>query len=60
MKFDVAIKDDLTEILSLQKECYVEESEIYNDHHIPPLVQTIESIYADFDTERFFKLVENS
>jgi len=48
---------DLPEILALQKECYLQEAAIYDDYQIPPLVQTIASIEADFEQQVILKLV---
>ena len=56
MKFLKANSSDLKEILDLQKACYQEEAELYNDFTIPPLTQTIESIEEDFQKETFFKI----
>ena len=47
--------DDPEEILNLQKECYLEEVEIYQDFKIPPLTQTIESNNADFKNHIMLK-----
>ena len=46
---------DLPKILALQKECYLQEAAIYNDYHIPPLIQTMASIQADFEQQVFLK-----
>jgi GNAT superfamily N-acetyltransferase len=56
MEVDLVLKNDLSEILELQKSCYLEEAEIYNDFEIPPLTQTLESIENDFEKESFFKI----
>jgi len=50
---------DLPKILALQKECYLQEAAIYNDYHIPPLVQTLAAIEASFEHQTFLKLVLN-
>jgi hypothetical protein len=42
-----ANKDDLREILALQKLAYKSEAELYDDHSIPPLTQSIEGIEVD-------------
>jgi uncharacterized glyoxalase superfamily protein PhnB len=44
IKICTADLDDLDEILGLQKECYRQEAEIYNDFTIPPLTQNIDSL----------------
>jgi ribosomal protein S18 acetylase RimI-like enzyme len=46
---------DAEEILSLQKLAYRSEAEIYNDFNIPPMVQTLESIEKDFESQLFLK-----
>ena len=54
-----AQREDLVEILALQKECYLQEAAIYEDYKIPPLLQTMESIEADFEKAIFLKAVKN-
>ena len=49
--------EDLKEILNLQKVCYREEAELYNDFTIPPLIQSIKSIEKDFEDQVFLKCV---
>ena len=46
--------EDLETILSLQKECYISEAELYNDFNIQPLTQTIESIKDEFQSGTLF------
>lgn len=56
-----AQKEDLQEILDLQKACYLSEAELHNDFNIPPLTQTIESINGEFDNGwLFLKVVHNN
>lgn len=55
MKIVLAEKKDLKSILELQKACYLEEAELYNNFSIPPLTQTMESIELDFENEKFLK-----
>lgn len=57
MSIQIANATDLPEILRLQKECYLEEAEIYQDFSIPPLVQSLESIEKDFEDQVFLKSV---
>ncbi len=59
MKISVAHKTDLNEILKLQKSCYTEEAELYNDFDIPPLTQTLETMKQDFEKETFLKITFN-
>ncbi len=56
MKISIAEKKDLKEILELQKSCYMEEAELYDDFSIPPLTQTLESIELDYKKEKILKV----
>ena len=51
-----AEKKDLKAILELQKACYMEEAELYDDFSIPPLIQTMESLKFDFDQGIILKI----
>lgn len=44
MKIKKALLEDLPEIMDLQKRCYVENAERYNDYNISPLTQTLEEV----------------
>jgi hypothetical protein len=55
MVIERANKDYLREILALQKLAYQSEAELYDDHSIPPLTQTIEGIEGDFRSHLFLK-----
>ncbi|MGD0885165.1 MAG: hypothetical protein ABSA46_09895 [Thermodesulfovibrionales bacterium] len=55
MIIERATKDDLREILALQKLAYQSETELYDDHSIPPLTQTIEGIEEDLRRHLFLK-----
>src|SRR5208283_1317204 len=55
MMIERAHNDDLGEILALQKLAYQSEAELYDDHSIPPLTQTIEGIEGDFRSHLFLK-----
>jgi len=48
---------DAEEILSLQKLAYLGEAELYDDFNIPPLVQTLNEIRAEFARRIFLKAV---
>lgn len=50
---------DALEILSLQKLCYQSEAKIYNDHTIPPLIQTLEEIQSEFGEYFFLKAMKD-
>jgi ribosomal protein S18 acetylase RimI-like enzyme len=57
MSFSIiqANDQDLPAILSLQKLAYQSEAERYNDFDLPPLLQTLSEIQADFARMAFFK-----
>ncbi len=50
-----ANKNDLEQILELQKECYQAEAKIYNDFSIPPLTQDLKSLKKDFENQTILK-----
>src|SRR5512138_1238266 len=52
-------RDDAPEILALQKVAYQSEAEIYGDHSLPALEQTLEALQGDFDRMLFLKAVVN-
>lgn len=55
MTFTEATPEDLPHLLALQKICYRQEAEIYQDFNIPPLTQTLESITKDINRQLFLK-----
>ena len=60
MIIEQALKDDLKEILELQKLAYRSEAEIYNDYSIPPLTQTLDEVKEDFSFQVFLKIMINN
>ena len=54
-----AVKNDVPEILALQKIAYQSEAEVYGDDSLPALQQTLEEIQADFERMIFLKAVVN-
>lgn len=56
MNFEITLadKDDLQQILELQKECYQTEAELHNEYNIPPLTQTYNSINQEFEEGMLF------
>ncbi|MDO1512257.1 hypothetical protein Q2T41_06270 [Maribacter confluentis] len=56
MNISIAEKKALKAILELQKSCYVEEAELYNDYSIPQLTQNLESIELDYVNEKILKV----
>ena len=59
MIITLAEKEDLEQILELQKLAFRSQAEIYNDYSIPPLIQTLEDIEQDFLTQTYLKAVIN-
>lgn len=55
-----AVKEDLNEILNLQKLCYRENALRADDFSIQPLSQTIEEITGEFSTNIFLKIMSGS
>jgi RimJ/RimL family protein N-acetyltransferase len=55
MIIERASVEDAAEILALQKLAYRSEAEIYDDFTIPPLIQTLEEMRADFENRVVFK-----
>ncbi len=64
MLYPVEIKhaeyNDLEEILNIQKKAFLSEAKIYNDYSFDALVQSFESIRADFNEYTFLKAVVNN
>jgi len=58
MKIEKAEKQDLPDILALQKTAYKSEAEIYNDFSIQPLRQTMEEIQQEWESHTFLKAVD--
>ena len=52
-----ARREDAAELLALQKKCYQQEAEIYNDYQIAPLTQALASMHADLEQLVFLKLL---
>lgn len=52
--------DDLSQILELQKLCYNENAERYNDYQIPPLIQTLDDLESEYQTIVILKAIENN
>lgn len=54
-----ALVSDAEEILSLQKLAYRSEAEIYSDHEIEPLVQTIDHFKNQFNNHIVLKAIND-
>jgi ribosomal protein S18 acetylase RimI-like enzyme len=54
-----AASNDAVEILALQKLAYQSEAKLYNDWTIPPLIQTLSQLIAEFDTMVFLKAIDS-
>jgi len=50
MKISKATKEDLEQILELQKDCYLIEATLHNDFTISPLHQTLENVTEEFSS----------
>jgi GNAT superfamily N-acetyltransferase len=48
---------DLERILGIQREAYVSEAALYDDYTIPPLVQTLDGLRAEFREKVVLKAV---
>lgn len=59
MEIKAATKNDLPEILALQKLAYRSEAEIYNDFGIPPLKQTMEQLEEEAEYSTILKAVDD-
>jgi phosphoribosylanthranilate isomerase len=57
LRVATARREDLAEILALQKLAYQTEAELNDDFDIPPLTQTLEEIEIEFRQRLFLKVV---
>jgi len=55
MQIELANREDLKEILELQKLAFYEEAVLYNDFNIQPLNQTLKEINKEFEKKLFIK-----
>jgi len=53
-----ALREDLPEILALQRLAFVTEAELHGNYNIEPLTQTFGSVMEDFETHVFLKAVK--
>lgn len=60
MNITQAKREDLRDILDLQYLAYQSEAEIYNDHNIPPLKQTLEDVESEFDKGVILKATDET
>lgn len=61
MQIRKATYKDLSAILILQKEAFLQEAEIYNDYTIQPLKETQQEIENDFSKEnKYFFIIEKN
>ena len=54
-----AQKEDLKEILELQYLAYQSEARLFGDMDIPPLMQTLEEVYDEFQKGAILKAVDD-
>ena len=57
VRISIAEERDAEAILAIQKLAYQSEAALYGDPFIPPLVQTLDEIRAEFAQARFLKAV---
>jgi GNAT superfamily N-acetyltransferase len=57
MEISSAIIADAEELLSLQRQAYQSEAEIYSDYNIPPLTQTLDELIQEFEHHIILKAV---
>ncbi len=50
---------DLSEILKLQYEAYIQEADIYNNYTIPPLLQNLDALIQEWNEGIVIKAVHN-
>ncbi len=55
-----AQKEDLKEILELQYLAYQSEAKLFGDMDIPPLKQTLEEVYAEFEKGTILKEMDEN
>nr|WP_310789098.1 GNAT family N-acetyltransferase [uncultured Alistipes sp.] len=53
-----AERNDLQQILDLQYLAYRSEAELLNDFRIPPLLQTLQELQAEFETGVMLKAID--
>ena len=58
MVIQKAQKEDLEEILKLQYLAYQSEAKLFNDMDIPPLKQTLEEVFEEFEKGTILKAVD--
>jgi len=57
MRIIIAEKNDLPEILNLQKLAFISEAKLHNNFSIQPLKQTIEELKKEYDKHLILKLI---
>ena len=59
MEIALASVEDAAEILAVQKRAYQSEAQIYDDFALPPLLETVEDLRAQFASKLILKAVED-
>ncbi len=59
MLIETADIDDAEEILQLQRQAFQSQAEFYNDHKIPPLIETLDELKILFKNHTFLKATIN-
>ena len=60
MKIQKADVSDAEHILELQKISYKSEAELYHDHNMPPMTQTLKEMQDDFLYKKFLKVTDGN
>jgi ribosomal protein S18 acetylase RimI-like enzyme len=55
LKISNVDRGDLPRILAIQKDAYLSEAAIYDDYSLPPLLQSLEQLAAEFTSKLFLK-----
>ena len=56
---EIANREDLTEILDLQKKAYTSEAKLYKNFNIQPMVQVLDELIDEYNKGIILKVVEN-
>lgn len=60
MKITKATKEDLVQILDLQKLAFTREARLHNNYNIQPMTQSLEEVEAEYKTKIFLKIEDGS
>ncbi len=57
IQVEIASIDDANKILEIQKAAFLDQVRIYNNYHLPPITQSLESIEKEFNGKIFLKVL---